>query len=81
MRGIEIKFTLDIRFIIIILLTAWALFSGFWVYRHVMVNERISQGNEKSIQAIATFLNSQQIRSRPGWIPQIPKEEVKKDGK
>ena len=80
MKGIEVKFTLDIRFIIIILLTGWFLFSGFWVYNHVRTNERAIQGNASSIQAIATFLNSRVQPQRP-QIPKIPKMEVKKDGK
>ena len=83
MKGIEVKFTLDIKFIIIILLALWFLFSGFWVYNHVMKNEKSIQGNTSSIQAIANFLNSQVQSQRPQvpQIPQIPKKEVKKDGK
>ena len=80
MKGIEVKFTLDIKFIVIVLLTLWFLFSGFWVYSHVINNEKSIQGNTSSIQAIASFLNSQVQSQRP-QIPQIPKEEVKKDGK
>jgi len=80
MKGIEVKFTLDIRFIIIILLAGWLVFSGFWIYQHVMKNEKSIQGNTSSIQAIANFLNSQAQSQRP-QIPQIPKKEVKKDGK
>ena len=80
MKGIEVKFTLDIKFIIIILLTGWLLFSGYWVYNHVIANEKNIQGNTSSIQAIVSFLNSQQI-PQPRQIPQIPKQEVKKNGK
>jgi len=80
MKGIEVKFTLDIKFIIIIILTLWFLFSGFWVYKHIVANEKSIQGNTISIQAIANFLNSQVQSQRP-QIPQIPKKEVRKDGK
>jgi len=79
MKGIEVKFTLDIKFIIIILLSGWLVFSGFWIYRHVMASERNIQGNANSIQAIANFLNSQ-VQSQQPQIPPLPKE-VKKDGK
>ena len=83
MKGIEVKFTLDIKFIIVIVLALWFLFFGFWVYSHVMNNEKSIQGNTSSIQAIANFLNSQVQSQRPQipQIPQIPKEEVRKDGK
>ena len=83
MKGIEVRFTFDIKLVIIILLALWFLFSGFWVYRHVVANERTIQGNTISIQAIANFLNSQVQSQRPQipQIPKIPKEEVKKDGK
>ena len=76
MKGIEVKFTLDIKFIVIILLAGWLVFSGFWVYRHVMANEKSIQGNTSSIQAIANFLNSQIQPQRP-QIPPLPKKEKK----
>ena len=56
MKGIEVKFTLDIKSIIIILLAGWLVFSGFWVYRHVMANER-SIGRQDSIK-LSEMINS-----------------------
>lgn len=81
MKEIEVKFNLNVKFMVIILLIAVILSSYYFLWKTALVNTRTIQGMIFYLNKVEAKLKlNKQAQPEPEQIEQPPKE-VKKDGK